>query len=99
MKDFAETGSTEILDKDPQLLDERQVLDGFTAPPIEEGVGKSHVTLFVDGNHTMVSPWWKKNQFFYYLCVEPNDLHGCWFEAHSHTSRFLAFINKDMGLA
>ena len=36
------------------------VLDGFTAPPIQQGVGTSEATIFVDGNHTLVR---KSNHF------------------------------------
>ena len=59
VKAFAETGDTEGLDKQPEqmLADEKRlsVLDGFSAAPIEQGAGRSHAKLFVDGNHTLVS--------------------------------------------
>ena len=58
MKQFSETGETENLDKEPLGSAGPEasvsVLDGFAAPPIEEGVGRSKGKLFVDGNHTLV---------------------------------------------
>ena len=71
VKEFAETASTEVLDKQKQqIIDKLKVenpktedfvvLDGFTSPPIESGVGSSSGSLFVDGNHTMV----RKNEIF-----------------------------------
>lgn len=50
LKEFAETGQTENLDK----IDDKAIFDGFNAPPIENGVGQSHGKIFVDGNHTLV---------------------------------------------
>ena len=49
MQEFAETGGTEKLDKQPILSAtgsapfdrNRVILDGFNAPPIESGVGTS----------------------------------------------------------
>jgi len=66
VKEFAETASTDILDKQKAQLaadshlehakiDDFVVLDVFSSPPIESGVGTSKGTLFVDGNHTRVS--------------------------------------------
>ena len=66
VKEFAETASTDILDKQKAQLaadshlehakiDDFVVLDVFNSPPIESGVGTSKGTLFVDGNHTRVS--------------------------------------------
>ena len=66
VKEFAETASTDILDKQKAQLaadshlehakiDDFVVLDVFSSPPIESGVGISKGTLFVDGNHTRVS--------------------------------------------
>ena len=40
------------------------ILDGFNAPPIEEGVGTSQASLFLDGNHTRVS----LKFFFAFMC-------------------------------
>ena len=67
VQEFAETGSTTSLDT---LKEETKasnttnatvtisnvdfVVDGFTAPPIETGVGMSHANIFLDGNHSMV---------------------------------------------
>lgn len=62
VKEFVETGDTETLDSDKALSSsatDGNVLDGFTAPPIEQGSGISHAKLFIDGNHTMV--WTKKS--------------------------------------
>ena len=59
VKAFAETGDTEGLDKQQpekeSSFNDSPVLDGFSAAPIEEGAGRSHAKLFVDGNHTLVS--------------------------------------------
>ena len=66
IQEFAETGGTEALDKQPTFSSaknggygsaydrNRLILDGFSAPPIEEGVGTSQASLFMDGNHTRV---------------------------------------------
>lgn len=66
IKEFAETGGTEKLDKQPTFTAaknggyssdydrNRVILDGFSAPPIESGVGISQANLFMDGNHTRV---------------------------------------------
>ena len=62
VQEFAETGGTEKLDKQPifsaagsaSFDRNRVILDGFSAPPIESGVGTSHANLFLDGNHTRV---------------------------------------------
>lgn len=62
VKEFAEKGATDILDKQKtQHVDGSMdsgdfvVLDGFNAPPIEAGVGISQASVFLDGNHTRVS--------------------------------------------
>ena len=63
VKEFAEKGATDILDKqktqhaDGTITKDGDfvVLDGFHAAPIEAGVGQSHTSVFVDGNHTRVS--------------------------------------------
>ncbi len=56
LKQFAETGETDLLDKQSiDLKNGAALLDGFTAPPIEQGKGRSKAKLFVDGNHTLVS--------------------------------------------
>lgn len=52
VKEFAETADTAELDKEKREREE--VIDGFAAPPIEKGSGKSEASLFVDGNHTLV---------------------------------------------
>ena len=64
VKQFAEQGATDILDKQKvqnvngQITrdkgDDFVVLDGFHAPPIESGVGTSQASIFLDGNHTRV---------------------------------------------
>jgi hypothetical protein len=67
VQDFAETGSTSSLDTlkaetkasnatnaTVTISNMDLVFDGFTAPPIESGVGMSHANLFLDGNHSMV---------------------------------------------
>ena len=64
MKQFAEKGATDILDKQKIQningnIGENQgvdfvVLDGFNAPPIESGSGRTQASLFLDGNHTRV---------------------------------------------
>lgn len=53
MKEFAELGTTAAMDKNSSGLVD--VLDAFTAPPIEEGKGRSETKMFLDGNHTRVS--------------------------------------------
>ena len=68
VQEFAETGSTKSLDILPldsnstnttnttvSEFDKDSILDGFQAPPIESGVGMSKATIFLDGNHSMVS--------------------------------------------
>jgi len=65
VKQFAEQGATDILDKQKvqnvngQITrdkgDDFVVLDGFHAPPIESGVGTAQASIFLDGNHTRVS--------------------------------------------
>ena len=64
VKQFAEQGATDILDKQKvqnvngQITrdkgDDFVVLDGFHAPPIESGVGTAQASIFLDGNHTRV---------------------------------------------
>ena len=76
VQEFAETGSTKGLDRqqgDITTADESSspseqslVLDGFSAPPIEGGVGKSQGSVFLDGNHTMVK---KRTNFTISLVV------------------------------
>ncbi|CAB4059116.1 Spondin-2 [Lepeophtheirus salmonis] len=51
VKEFAETGSTESLDKVSDSL----ILDVFSAPPIPKGAGRTQGSIFLDGNHTQVS--------------------------------------------
>ena len=62
VKEFAEKGATDILDKQKtQHTDgtlengDFVVLDGFSAPPIQTGAGTTQASIFVDGNHTRVS--------------------------------------------
>ena len=63
VKEFAQDGATNILDKQKTQHTkdgERNegdfvVLDGFSAPPIESGVGSSKASIFLDGNHTRVN--------------------------------------------
>ena len=67
VQEFAETGGTDALDKLQQSIQSTNdtnatsshtngevVLDGFTSPPITQGVGVSRASLFLDGNHTLV---------------------------------------------
>lgn len=51
VKEFSELGDSSGLDKSAPS---RSVLDGFTAPPIEQGVGRTAAKIFLDGNHTLV---------------------------------------------
>ncbi|CAH1783620.1 unnamed protein product [Owenia fusiformis] len=53
VKEFAETGRTRVLDGEPQGYD--GVLDVFYAPPIQKGVGQTHVKVLVDATHSKVS--------------------------------------------
>ena len=68
VQEFAETGSTSSLDILPtdssstnatnttvSEFDKDSILDGFTAPPIQSGVGMAQSNIFLDGNHSMVS--------------------------------------------
>jgi len=61
VKEFAEKGTTEVLDKtqvsayNHDSHDDFVVLDGFSAPPIESGAGSTQASIFLDGNHTRVS--------------------------------------------
>ena len=70
VQEFAETGSTSSLDILPtdssatnatnttvSEFDKDSILDGFTAPPIQSGVGMAQSNIFLDGNHSMVSHW------------------------------------------
>ena len=70
VQEFAETGSTSSLDILPtdssatnatnttvSEFDKDSILDGFTASPIQSGVGMAQSNIFLDGNHSMVSHW------------------------------------------
>ena len=86
VKEFAETASTDILDKQKAQLaadshlehakiDDFVVLDVFSSPPIESGVGTSKGTLFVDGNHTRVSNVYINSHYKLsqkYICIKNN---------------------------
>lgn len=47
---FAETGKTYLFGKENNT----HVFDEFSTSSIKNGTGKTQVTFFVDGNHTMV---------------------------------------------
>ena len=72
IQEFAETGGTTTLEKLQKEVRPNNVtnattltsgadlvLDGFTAPPIDKGVGISEANIFLDGNHSMVSKIYK----------------------------------------
>jgi hypothetical protein len=70
--EFAEKGSTEVFDKQKtqntanasDVDDDFVVLDGFSSPPIEAGVGTSQASIFLDGNHTRVCNFFPKKSIF-----------------------------------
>ena len=65
VQEFAESGSTNSLENEAKNTNTTNatishsntnlILDGFTAPPIDKGVGISEANVFLDGNHSMVS--------------------------------------------
>lgn len=56
VQEFAETASTATFDKEGISADgDSAILDGFTAPPVLQGEGLSGATVFVDGNHSLIS--------------------------------------------
>ena len=82
VQEFAETGSTKSLDILPvdsnstnttnttvSEFDKDSILDGFQAPPIESGVGMSKATIFLDGNHSMVSHRKNIRKLTYYRLI------------------------------
>jgi len=53
LKNFAETGTSAVLDELSQ--GEGGIYDEFNAPLIPHGIGRTEAEFFVDGNHSRVS--------------------------------------------
>ena len=99
VQEFAETGSTSSFDILPtessstnatnstvSEFDKDSILDGFTAPPIESGIGMAQSNIFLDGNHSMVS---HSN-----LCADKRkvDNDNCFIFRHSSYAFFCSLI-------
>jgi hypothetical protein len=65
VKEFAELGTTEAMDKSVDVGSGGDVLDGFAATPIMQGKGRADAKMFLDGNHSRV----RSKYINVYLCT------------------------------